>query len=207
MTNDTLEQVKAASEQWRWDLCGFVSVLCSMSDTGHIQIGHYTGEEERRDLVFSLAVDFIRGIQNTPMASELQAFTRDMGKNKGYAKWTVSGFVNQSSTPSTHKNLKPFGVAMTPAAVIEFFSYMKTAATGKKAQSPAVNMTPSAPFANCILGVGTGTGTYNGLRHWVYCPDDSGIYTWGKKYSGLPKDAVKKLRPNWVITHKIKIPT
>ncbi|MDJ0909617.1 MAG: hypothetical protein QNI99_10515 [Woeseiaceae bacterium] len=209
MTNDTLQQVQQASEQWSWDLCGFVSVLCSMSDTGQIQIGHYTREAERRDLVFSLAVDFVRSIQNTPMASELQAFTRAVGKGRGYDNWTVSGFVNQSSTPSTHANLTTFGIGMTPAAVIEFFAYMKTAATGRKAQSPAVSMTPYPSFANCIIGVGTGiyTQPYDGLKHWVYSPDGNSVYTWGMEYPGKPEDIVGTIVPGCVVTHKIRIPT
>lgn len=161
----SIESVSALNRGW--GICGFASAIGALYQSGVVRqtIKQAVARHQLMTRLLAEIKSYLVTLQseNSGLIGEIEVFTRTFGPK--FASFTVQGYIAKINSiggvnPSCNDSL--FSVAMPPDAVVD---YLHRAVGLKRAQVlNGVNQRRT----NVIIGLGTGTGLYDGLKHWVY---------------------------------------
>lgn len=174
-------------DQGQAGVCGFVSVLNAMAQSG-VLMQHYNVSLEQMqarlgpELITWLKV---KSVEDRDLVKSILEFSASFGSDYDYG--TVETLIREIETAFLDGTLTSGNtvlVAMPPDGLATYLKEVFRLESVAIAHYYTKANAPSelAAFRNAVVGLGgTGTKMYNDLRHWVYVDKDGFLYNWGSR--------------------------
>jgi len=160
-----------------WGICGFASAIGALyaRGGGRKTINYAVGQGQLTTRLLAEIKSYLVTLQsvNSQLIGEIETYTHEFS---GFEAFTVQGYIAKinsiaSLDPDTNDRL--FGIAMSPNAVVDYLRRAAGFSRARLLNNIKQNRT------NVIIGLARGTGSFNGLKHWVY-REKGGFFRSGK---------------------------